>query len=70
MNREEIQQAIHELSDDEKIALMKEVGPAICKAVMSRPDAMRAMMPMCREMMSNRLETMARMCETMQKTTG
>lgn len=44
---------------------MKEVGPALCDAMMNQPGAMTEMMPMCSDMMAKRPEMMARMREMM-----
>ena len=51
MKRETLKQAILDLSPEEKILLMKEIGPALCDAVLSRTGAIEEMMPMCGEMM-------------------
>lgn len=65
MNVEEIAEAIRKLSDEDRIRLMKAVGPDLCDIMMSHPEAMAAVMPGCRDMMGRHPDMMARMQEMM-----
>ena len=65
MNVEEIAEAIRKLSDEDRIRLMKAVGPDLCDIMMSHPEAMAAVMPGCRGMMGRHPDMMARMQEMM-----
>lgn len=65
MEFEEIMKAILGLSAEDRLRLMREVGPEWCESMMSNPDAMAQMMPQCREMMGRHPEMMARMREMM-----
>lgn len=65
MNVEEIKKAILELSPQDRLRLMQEVGPELCESMISNPDAMTQMMPQCGEMMSKHPEMRARMREMM-----
>lgn len=56
MKLEDLKQEILALSSEQKLQLVKEIGPALCEAIMSQPEAMKEMMPMCREMMADRLK--------------
>ncbi|HOL94606.1 MAG TPA: hypothetical protein PLH79_09685 [bacterium] len=67
MKREELEQAILELPPEEKIRLMKDIGPVLCDTLMSRPGAMEEMMPLCRKIMADRPKMMARMREMMKE---
>lgn len=70
MNVEQIKKAILELSRQDRLRLLQEVGPELCEAMMSAPGAMEQMMPRCREMMSKHPEMMARMREMMSGVCG
>ena len=65
MKVEEITKAILELSPQDRLRLMRQVGPELCESVMGNPDAMAEMMPRCKEMMGRHPDMMARMREMM-----
>jgi hypothetical protein len=65
MKFEEIQKAILGLSSEDRLRLMREVGPEWCESMVSSPDAMAQMMPRCREMMGRHPGMMVRMREMM-----
>lgn len=65
MKFEEIKNAILELSPEDRLRLMREIGPELCEFMMNDPNAMAAMMPQCREMMGRHPDMMARMREMM-----
>lgn len=65
MKFEEIKKAILGLSTEDRLRLMREVGPELCESMMGNPDAMAQMMPQCREMMGRHPKMMARMREMM-----
>jgi hypothetical protein len=65
MKLEQIKKAILELSPEDRLRLMRQVGPELCESMMSNPDAMAQMMPECRERMGRHPEMMARMREMM-----
>ena len=65
MKFEEIKKAILELSPEDRLRLMREVGPELWESMMTDPDAMAQMMPQCREMTSRHPEMMVRMREMM-----
>ena len=70
MKVEEIKKAILELSTEERMRLMREVGPELCESMMGNPDAMAEMMPRCREMMAWHPGMMGRMQEMMSHMDG
>ena len=65
MTLEEVKKAILDLSAEDRLRLIREVGPELCESMMSNPEAMAEMMPRCREMMSRHPEMMARMRQMM-----
>lgn len=52
MTLEDLKRAILELPLEQRMALMKEIGPAMCDAAMGQPEAMMELLPRCREMMA------------------
>ena len=65
MRFEEIKKVVLGLSVEDRLRLMQEVGPEMCKAMMDNPEAMARMMPPCRETMGTHSEKRARMREMM-----
>ena len=65
MNFEDLKREILALPAEQQVLLMKEVGPTLCEAIMSQPNAMQEMMPMCQDMMAKHPEMMAHMREMM-----
>ncbi len=65
MKREEIKEAILNMSAEDRFQLMLEIGPILCRGIMERPGGRRQMMfrmmPVCREMMSKKMHSMASM---------
>ncbi len=65
MKFEELKKGVLELSPNDRLRLMWEVGPKLCESMTGNPDTTAQMMPQCREMMGRHPEMMARMREMM-----
>ena len=59
MNVETIAAAIRELSDEDRLRLIKAVGSDLCNTMMHHPEAMAEVMPRCRGMMGRHPDMMA-----------
>lgn len=58
MKLEDLKREILDLPSEQKMLLMKEIGPALCDAITNHPGAMKEIMPLCREMMARMREMM------------